>query len=111
MAELTDHVLEAHWQTTVLDMAERFGWIVAHFRRTRTAAGTVITPVAADGKGFPDLVLARDRVLFVELKKNDGSLSPEQKTWRRRLLAAGAEHHVWRPRDADDVETTLRGIR
>lgn len=65
------------------------------------------TAVAGDGAGFPDLVLARDRVLFVELKRNSGTLRPDQVTWRITLLAAGADHRVWRPRDWNEIEREL----
>jgi hypothetical protein len=45
-----------------------YGWRAAHFRPARTAKGWR-TPVAADGAGFPDLVLVRrTRIVAAELK-------------------------------------------
>jgi len=41
------------------------------------------------GKGYPDLTLARDReVLFMELKQQQGVLSPEQMLWQLALPCA-----------------------
>jgi VRR-NUC domain len=93
----------------VLEMARLFGWRVAHFRPAMTKHGWR-TPVSADGKGFPDLVLVRDRVIFVELKAAKGHMSPEQLDWMAAFSNANAECHVWRPIDWLDgtIETALR---
>jgi hypothetical protein len=99
-------ITEAQWQQTVLDTAAAHGWTVAHFRPARTVDGWR-TPVAADGKGWPDLVLVRDRVIFAELKSARGRLSGDQQAWIHRLTAAGQEVHVWRPDDWPHVEYTL----
>lgn len=72
---------EADFQRTVIDAAQRFRWRVAHFRPAKTDQGWR-TAVAADGQGFPDLVLVRDRVLFVELKTDRGKLTAHQRAWR-----------------------------
>jgi hypothetical protein len=92
----------------VLECAHLFGWRTAHFRPARTVRGWR-TPVAGDGKGFPDLVLVRDRVLFVELKSATGRLTTEQQDWLE-VLDRVAEAHVWRPVDWTDgtVENVLR---
>ena len=100
------HVTEAQWQQTVLDLARLRGWTVAHFRPARTEQGWR-TPVAADGKGFPDLVLVRDRVIFAELKSARGELTDEQAGWLDVLVRAGAETYVWRPDDFDEVLAAL----
>lgn len=102
---------EADFQRTVLHLARITGWRVAHFRPAQTRDGRWLTPVAADGKGFPDLVLAREDVLFVELKADKGRLTDDQTIWLNRLEEAGAHVRVWRPKDWPDIETTLtRGI-
>ena len=93
---------ERDWQRLVIDMATHNGWLVAHFRSALTPTGWR-TPVAGDGAGFPDLVLVRDRVLFVELKTDRGRVRPEQEWWGDALARAGAEYHVWRPRDEGEV--------
>lgn len=95
---------EAELQKIVIDMAHLFGWYVAHFRAAQTAKGWR-TAVSADGKGFPDLVLAKNgRAIFAELKTDTGRLSIAQKMW----LAVLPNAVVWRPRDLDTVERVLR---
>jgi hypothetical protein len=97
-------ISEADLQTAVIDTARVFGWRVAHFRPARTKHGWV-TPVAADGKGFPDLVLVNDtRLLFVELKSDKGKPSREQEQWLEGLnqVAAVCDQvgvHLWTPAD------------
>lgn len=63
--------------------------------------------------GFPDLVLVRarhpkPRVAFVELKAERGRLTLAQRTWLAELEEAGAETHVWRPSDMDEIIRVLR---
>jgi hypothetical protein len=104
-------ISEKAWQATVLDAARRMGWRVAHFRTARTMSGGWSTPVHADGAGFPDLCLVRERVIFAELKAENGRLSQAQADWLGALGSAGADVHVWRPSDWDIVEATLGGRR
>lgn len=101
---------EEQFQDAVLDLAQRAGWLVAHFRSVKvdTVHGPrYMTPVAADGKGFPDLVLVRDHVVYAELKDRRGQLSHEQRVWVDRLRRAGAAVYVWRPSDWDEIEQVL----
>ena len=107
-------VSERELQGVVIDLAHTLGWKVAHFRSvaTRRPDGSVryMTPVQADGAGFPDLVLVRrDRILFVELKAQRGQLETAQLDWLGALRFAGAETHVWKPAHyfAGDIERTL----
>ena len=99
---------EAQWQRQVTDLAELLGWTWAHFRPARTEQGWR-TPVSGPGgAGFPDLVLWRERVIFVELKSDRGRMSAEQDAVWLGLTNAGAEAYVWAPRDFDDaVRPTL----
>lgn len=99
---------EADWQRKVLEAAGYYGWMVAHFRAAQTQIGWR-TPVAANGKGFPDLVLVHPRggVLFRELKSEKGRLSPEQVQWSVCLELAGANYAVWRPSDWPAVQIEL----
>jgi hypothetical protein len=101
---------EAQLQDNVIATAHLFGWRVAHFRAAMTKHGWR-TPVSADGKGFVDLVLTRDRVIFAELKSQRGRTSPEQQDWLAALSDAGAEVYVFRPAEWADgtIEATLRG--
>lgn len=100
---------EAELQRGVLDCARLFRWRVAHFRPARSAHGWK-TPVAADGAGFPDLVLVRERVLYRELKTGGGKLRREQAEWLTALEAAGCDVGVWRLSDwlSGAIEEALR---
>jgi hypothetical protein len=85
---------ERDLQLAVIEMAHVYGWLVAHFRTAQTRRGAWVTPVGADGKGFPDLCLVRERVVFLELKVRYRGLTDEQKLWRDRIVAAGGEWHL-----------------
>jgi hypothetical protein len=103
---------EADWTAYVIDLAHRYGWLVAHFRPARTATGWR-TPVQADGAGFPDLVLVNPwqrQLVFAELKARNGHPSRAQLNWLANL--ADVENvgvYVWRPDQAADVERVLKG--
>ena len=108
---------EADLQDAIIEMAGFLGWMVAHFRPARTDKGWR-TPVSADGKGFPDLVMVHPvqrRLLFAELKAEKGKLSPEQQAWigaLSRVTPLGmAELYVWFPTDwtSGEIERCLRG--
>lgn len=106
---------EAELQANVIELARYTGWMVAHFRAARvgdpeTGDQRWVTPVAADGKGFPDLVLVdarRGQILYRELKSPKGRLSPHQQKWLDALTLAGADAGVWRPADWPLIEETL----
>ncbi len=100
---------EAEFQAAVIELAQMLGWKVAHFRAARTKDGWR-TPVAADGAGWPDLVLVRDRIIFAECKAERGKLSADQAVWLQRLDAAEAEAYVWRPSDWDEIEAILKRL-
>ena len=94
---------EAEFQRAVIDLAERRGWLVAHFRPARTAQGWR-TPVEGDA-GFPDLVLARAGVVWlVELKSERGPWTEAQQAWAREL---GASWKLYRPRHWPEIERLL----
>ena len=101
---------EAAWQAQVIALAHLFGWRVAHFRPARTVHGWR-TPVAADGAGFPDLVLVGPRVIFAELKSQRGRVSAAQRAWLDALSEAGVEAYLWRPSQFDEVADVLRPER
>lgn len=89
---------EREWQTQVVALAKLMGWkrIYHTYNSQRSHSG------------FPDLVMARERLIFVELKSMAGKLSPSQQEWLDALTAAGAETHVWRPSDLEQVAEVLR---
>jgi hypothetical protein len=105
-AELVSMVTEAELQRLVVDAATFGGWTVAHFGHARAADGWR-TPARYDAAGFPDLVLVRDRVLFLELKSARGRLSAAQNKWIAALGAAGADARVIRPADLDAIVDEL----
>jgi hypothetical protein len=108
---LLNSISEAAFQEKVIATAQLHGWKCAHFRPMQDPSGRWRTAVAADGKGFPDLVLVHPRrgVIFAELKKETGTLAPEQKDWQAWLVAAGAVHGTWRPSDWPLIESILAG--
>lgn len=104
MAVLT--LKEADFQKAIIDLARRLGWRVAHFRVSQTDERWM-TPVAADGKGFPDLVLVRERIVWIEVKAEKGRVRPDQVEWIDALRNAGAEVHIWRPSQWTLIEGVL----
>lgn len=77
---------EQQLQDAIARFAQMHGWLVAHFRPARTRIledGREIwaTPLSYDGRGFPDLVLVRDRVVAIEVKSRTGKPTTEQRLW------------------------------
>lgn len=89
------------WEDTVIETAQIFGWKVMHIRPVFDGKRKRwVTGIAADGKGWPDLTLVRERIIVAELKSGSGQPSPEQRAWLDRLQMAGCEAYVWY--DTDD---------
>lgn len=90
---------EADLLHTVTGLADTFGWIWHHSNDSRLATA-----------GLPDLVMVRPpRVIFAELKKQDGRLRAEQGVWLEALQRCpGIEVFVWRPSDLAAIEEVLR---
>ncbi len=101
---------EAELQSAVIELAQRLGWRVAHFRTAMSKSGHWMTPVQGDGAGFPDLILVRERVIAAELKGERGRMRPEQDAWLKAFFKAGIMVAVWNSRDwfSGVVEDTLR---
>lgn len=89
-------IAEDVFQDMVATVARENGWAVVHFRSAKLG-DSYMTPTMYDASGFPDLVLVRDRVIYSELKTEFGTLTPEEETWRTKLLSAKQEYHLWRP--------------
>lgn len=88
-------------QRTVIDLAHMKGWHAAHFPAVETKQGWR-TAVAADAKGFPDIILVRDRIVAIEIKGDGDTLKPEQRQWQDWMQRAGVEYYVVRPKDWTD---------
>lgn len=95
----------------VLQLAKVLGLRTAHFRPAKTEKGWR-TPVAGDGKGFPDLIIVGSSLLARELKSEQGRLTPEQVAWRGALYVAGLDATEWRPSDwrSGRIERELRQL-
>jgi hypothetical protein len=98
-------ISEEEFMQQVLDCARLCGFLCYHTRDSRRSV-----------PGFPDTVLVHPgrpgrpgTVLFVELKRQGGRLTVDQKQWRDVLLAAGARWFCWRPDQWDEIEVTLKG--
>jgi hypothetical protein len=104
---------EATFQACVLEVARLAGWRSLHIRPARRADGGWRTPVAGDGKGWPDLTLVRPpRIAFCELKTERGKLRPEQRDWLDVLrLVPSVEVYLWTPADWNSLVETLTGSR
>lgn len=78
-------------------VARTFGYRVYHTLRSKGSQ-----------PGFPDWTLARDRIVFLELKTEIGRVSPAQREWLDALNTAGVEAYVVRPRHFDEIVCVLR---
>lgn len=110
--ELIAGMSEAEFSKIVIDIAQIHGWRVAHFRAAKVTRGGVEkyeTPVAANGKGFPDLVLAKAGrpVIYCELKSESGKVRPEQVEWLELLRLTPSQVFVWRPSQLDEITRIL----
>lgn len=101
-------------QEKVIELGHVNGWKIAHFRSVRVSQRgggfRYMTPVAADGKGFPDLFLvnpSRHVTLFREMKGQYEKLSDEQIEWGNWLTEAACDWGVWRPKDWPEIVSVL----
>jgi hypothetical protein len=100
-------ITETQWQEQVVELAELYGWTWMHLRPARTKESWRTPVQGALGKGWPDLVLVRDRVVYAELKRDGRRLTDAQAVVIDTLRAAGAEVYVWRPEDFETVQHIL----
>lgn len=87
---------ERDFQTEVIKFAKMLGWVYYHTHLSKNSVA-----------GFPDLVLAKDRILYRELKSEKGRLTKDQKMWGERLRAAGGDWQVWRPSQLEQIYEEL----
>lgn len=90
-------------QARVLYRAKKHGWKVAHAGRAfvgdvESGEGQFVTPMSP---GWPDLTCAKagNRLIFMELKREQGEVEPEQWAWLALLNTCGARAIVVRPSD------------
>jgi len=89
---------EAQLQRQVIEYAKILRWRVYHPFLSKWSE-----------KGFPDLTLVRgDRLVFAELKRENGKVSDTQVEWLDLLSDTCAEVYVWRPSDWDAIAAVLR---
>lgn len=89
-------ITESAFQRQVIQFAGLLGWTTYHTHDSRHSAA-----------GFPDLVLVRERIVYIELKTERGRIRVEQYAWLERLKAAGAEAYIFRPSDWAEIERVL----
>ena len=110
---LASEMSEADLQDCVIAMAKSLGWRVHAERAAINQRGKWSTPIQGD-EGYPDLTLTNEtRLLFVELKSENGKLTPGQEEWIRLLRSSHVKSfvYVWRPSQwfSGEIERILRG--
>ena len=104
-------VEEADFQAAVIELAELQGWRVYHTHDSRGSQ-----------PGFPDLTMVRrQRLIFAELKCEDGYPTDEQTAWLTDLgrvadeiqqnsiiSPTGLEVYLWHPSDWPEIELVLK---
>ena len=95
-------ISEKELQRTVIEMAKAHGWKVYFSWSSMHSPG-----------GFPDLVMVRkDKLVFAELKSENGRVSEIQYGWLTALdevadCNSGLTVYIWRPSDLDTIEAVL----
>lgn len=98
--DVTEKELQSQLFGTKVGIAKIMGWACYHTLKSKGSE-----------PGFPDWTLARDRVIFVELKTEKGRLSEAQIGWVNLLRKADAEVYVVRPRHLEEITEVLRQRR
>lgn len=91
---------EDAFQDLVVEVMERSGFLVWHDHDSRR-----------NEAGLPDLIAVRDdRVLFIELKTERGTMRQWQEVWGYLLSHVGGntEYFVWRPSDWSEILEVIR---
>jgi hypothetical protein len=72
-------------------------------------SGKWATPLTGDA-GLPDLILCKPpRLLFAELKREQGRVSKAQADWLDALSrCAGVEVYLWKPSDWESIVRILQ---
>ena len=97
-------ISEKQFQAQLVELAGYCGWLCYHTHDSQRSA-----------PGFPDLALVRPpRLVFAELKSEEGRIRPEQRTWLEALTGCtqAPESYLWRPRNLQEVQKILtRGAK
>ena len=97
-----DIITEREFQATVAIIATNFGWTLQHHWSERHSRA-----------GWPDLTLCRGhRLMFWELKREDGKPTPAQEQWLTKLAEIAKTNpgiHVacFRPSDMPEIRELL----
>ena len=101
---------ERLFQDAVVKLAAMNGWDVHHVR-----AGKFGNIYKTDGlPGMPDVLFIHQKfagMFWAELKTETGRLSPLQKLRIEQLKRNGAEVHVWRPHQMQQIADRLGNWR
>ena len=99
---------EADFSQWFDDLRRLTGWRGCHFRPALDRRGRWQTALQGD-PGFLDWVLVRGtRVIFSELKREDGKVTRAQQEWLDDLRkCTGVESYLWRPSDRSQIEKVL----
>ena len=91
-------ITEKEFQAAVIALAKRCGWVHYHTHDSRRSVA-----------GFPDLILLRERLVVVELKRSAKEKpTPAQEQWLASFRAAGVDARLWTPELWSEIEETLR---
>ena len=108
MVQKAAPILEAHFLEQVIELAQRRGWDYLHLVRAPYKDHWRTPFRGSLGKGFPDLMLCRrERLLFLELKRQGEKATPDQIRVLGILGGAAETMLVW-PNDWDLIEQVLR---
>ena len=94
-------ITEKAWASQVKQLAKTFGW---------TVYSTFLSKWSI--KGYPDLTMVHPgqrRVIFAELKRENGKTTPAQDEWLQLLRDAGQEVFIWRPSQFEEAARVLQG--
>lgn len=89
---------EKDFQRQFIKEAEKNCWLCYHVKFSYQSKA-----------GFPDVWMAKDRIIHVELKTEEGELTAAQLTFRDAILAANGEWYCFRPSDWPIIVKLLEG--
>ena len=102
-------MLEKHFASQVEDLLRLTGWRFQHQRPAQYVSGRYATHFTGDS-GFPDYVFVRgERLIFAELKTDNGRTTQAQNQWITDLQnARSIEVYLWRPNDLPMIGRILK---